>query len=451
MNNEIKEILVEYYKQATDIAIIPHQVMSSVLECIIKNGTKRIIQFVYFENAYSDETVFSVLKNYANKCEVIRIYGVKFLKQLQDDRCAFLLDRDAKLGIKSMICALSKAKKEELPEFVEFILFDNNVAIVNRSILDMENIYTEDSEVIKNCKKWEAFAISQSSARYSDDFLQEPLMQSADMLFEAASVLCSHDHINADSCQWYHSIWQYLRLLDMVSTPSWHHDFYCRKLLSNIGYGGQAKVLISGTADYSMLAYVYHTAKGKSIRADVSVLDLCDTPIFACKWYANKLGKTIVPIKESIFLYQSHVAYDMICADAFLTRFTGMQLQSVLNKWHDLLRDDGIIVTTVRIHDEQHICPAVPTEEAVQLFKTKAIERMEIWGRHINLSAEELGKKAENYARTMVSNCLGSKEHILDVIAQCGLKVDYIEDVEVQGELYPSRYLRLVLKKELME
>ena len=446
MDNRIKSILLDYYKEASDNALIPQPVLSKVLDQLIKNGAKKIIQFVYYENAYNDKIVFPVLSDRAAQCEVVRFYAIRFLKHLRDNRCNYLLDRDSQANIKSSICVLSKAKREALPDFAEFILIDDKIAIVNRSVMDVDNVYSEDADVVGNCKKWLDFAMRQSKMIYSDDFLQEPLMQSADMLYEAATVFCSNDHVNSKSCQWYHSIWQYLRLLDMVSTPSWHHDFYCKHLLSNVGHGGPANVLISGTADYSMLAYVYHVANEKSIRATVSVLDMCETPLIACQWYAKKTGKTVIPIKENIFKYSTQLKYDMICADAFLTRFAGEQLMSVLKKWKELLQDNGSIVTTVRVHDDAHACPAIPEEDAVQKFKTKAIQRTEVWGKYINLTPEEMGVKAEYYARTMVSNFLGSKEHIIKTINQCGFVIEHIEDVEVAGELYPSRYLRLVLR-----
>ena len=50
---------------------------------------------------------------------------------------------------------------------------------------------------------------------------------------------------------------------------------------------------------------------------------------------------------------------------------------------------------------------------------------------------------AKTYAKKMKSNNLGSKEDVLSVFTDVGFKLDYIEDVELQGELYPSRYIRL--------
>lgn len=447
MNDKIKQLLVGYYKKANDNFVIPQILLNEVLKIILDGGCKKITQFIYFENAYNEHNVFEALSQVASSVRVTRYYTIQYLKQMRDKKLEFILARDKKYGIESSVCALSKAHTDELPPFSEFIVFDDNCAIINRSIFETENILTEDKSAIENCNKWISFGLQQRELIYSQDFLQEPLMQSADMLYEVSSLCCTHNHVDKESCEWYHSIWQYLRLLDMVSTPSWHHDFYVSHLLENIEDGGTASAFISGTADYSILAYLLYVVKKRRIDADITVIDLCETPLFACRWYANKAEQKITTLRQSIFDIDEHKKYDLVCADAFLTRFKKDDLRSVLKKWYILLNDNGIVVTTVRIHDEKHVCPSVPTEEAVLNFRKKAELRMTAWERHINLTAEEMGDRAERYARKMVSNCLGTKEDILNEIVACGLCVKHIEDVELSGELYPSRYIRVVLAK----
>ena len=58
--------------------------------------------------------------------------------------------------------------------------------------------------------------------------LEEPLVLSADLVHGVAPVLCTSDHVDSFGCEWYHGTWQYLRLLNMVSTPTWHSQFYTK-------------------------------------------------------------------------------------------------------------------------------------------------------------------------------------------------------------------------------
>jgi hypothetical protein len=86
--------------------------------------------------------------------------------------------------------------------------------------------------------------------------LEEPMVTTAPLSFEVAPILCRGDYVSLDDCSWYHSIWQFLRIFNLVSTPTWHSQFYIYSLGSISVLGEFNRVLISGTADYSMLAHV---------------------------------------------------------------------------------------------------------------------------------------------------------------------------------------------------
>ena len=174
-----------------------------------------------------------------------------------------------------------------------------------------------------------------------------------------------------------------------------------------------------------------------------SVLDLCQTPLFACQWYAKREKIEINTICTSIFDLKEHNKFDLICTDAFLTRFSKDDMRRVISVWYDALSDGGNIVTTIRIHDDKHICPETPADEDIELFRRKAFERSKIWGNAINYSQEQVSVMAETYARKMKSNSIGSREDVLQVFGETGFEIIFLEDVDLQGELYPSRYLRI--------
>ena len=60
--------------------------------------------------------------------------------------------------------------------------------------------------------------------------LEEPMVTTAPIAQTLAPVLCQGDHVSPEDCSWYHAIWQYLRIFDMVSTPTWHASFYINEL-----------------------------------------------------------------------------------------------------------------------------------------------------------------------------------------------------------------------------
>lgn len=43
-------------------------------------------------------------------------------------------------------------------------------------------------------------------------------------------------------------------------------------------------MLISGTADYSMLAHLLQAYRNVEAAVHVTVLDRCETPLYLCRW-----------------------------------------------------------------------------------------------------------------------------------------------------------------------
>jgi len=273
--------------------------------------------------------------------------------------------------------------------------------------------------------------------------LEEPLVQSARVISGVAPVLCKEAYVDRHGCDWYHGTWQFLRLMDLVSTPSWHHDFYRAELDAAISRGASS-VLVSGTADYSVFAYVVDAFSRAGITGNIRVVDLCHTPLFACQWYAKRVGTEFEPISEDVLAYSSRNAdeFDIIVTDAFLTRFELAQFKTVLQAWDVALRPGGTVITTIRAHDESQ--SGVTAEEAINGFRDRSLVRWRRWENFVGISREEIATRAETYARRMVSHPLGSS---FELIEQLGTRFDVrsSEIAAVPGELYPTKYLRVVM------
>src|SRR6266550_1459365 len=100
--------------------------------------------------------------------------------------------------------------------------------------------------------------------------LVEPIVESAAWLDRVAATHCTST--DGRSCAWYHRSWQYLRLLGLVSNPSWHTDFFVDELRRAFAGREHVEVLVSGCADYSMFA---HVAFALDERVRCTALDWC--------------------------------------------------------------------------------------------------------------------------------------------------------------------------------
>lgn len=358
---------------------------------------------------------------------------------------------DEESGIQVAVVAAAMLSDDLVKSLIsEFAILDQGVTVqapaelhTERSGLWTVSASAENSRLLQETFT-DLWSIAlETSALPQDLDLEEPLVQSAPLLTELAPVLCGGNHINATECDWYHGSWQLFRLMDLVSTPTWHHDFYTDSLSDAVAAGAR-DLLISGTADYSVFAYVVEALKGLEGPSSVTIVDLCGTPLFACRWYGQRTGYEPTVVTKDIidFLAQSDRSFDAIVTDAFLTRFQATDVRSVLAGWHGALRPGGRVITTVRCHAER--VSGQDEEEAVRGFRSRAKSRWERWSPFIDLAPHEVADRAEVYARRMVSNPIGTQQEILDLISH-DFNVSSSEIAGVPGELHPTSYIRMIL------
>lgn len=273
--------------------------------------------------------------------------------------------------------------------------------------------------------------------------LEEPMITTAPMAYELAMVLCRGDHVSPEDCSWYHSIWQYLRIFDMVSTPTWHASFYREQLANLANVEGFERGLISGTADYSVLAHVLWAFRRKTV-PNITVVDLCETPLFLCKWYGKLVGVRVEAAAADILEYKSDRPFDFLATDAFLTRFDNKLRHAVVEQWHRLLRPGGIIITTARIESGLSGRLIRATPDQADAFRRRALQEARRWQGFIGRPLEEIANGAQRYAERMTSYSLGSAEELSELLTACGFAIDYLQVACVPGEMASTDYAEVV-------
>jgi SAM-dependent methyltransferase len=307
------------------------------------------------------------------------------------------------------------------------------------------------------------------------------LLMSANMMRTVAPMSCTRDYIDEQSCAWYHGVWQYLRLFDMVSSPAWHADFYHDALGTLINKRGGSRVLIYGAADYSMLAYLLAARGGASASddLDIRVLGRCQTPLLSCQWYASRVGVPVtlhqVDIRQDDAPSQPEIpeaTADLIVADGFLTRFSRCEVGAVLKNWARLLRPGGAVVTTIRLHS-RNSWPSdgaredgltgdrveEPTDstgaltlvsDAVTDFALRLRQRADGWQRLLGTDIDDLCDAARTYALRITSNDIGDVADVAEAFDRAGFVLDPSrrDPAKVDGELVPTEYLRIVAYKK---
>jgi hypothetical protein len=274
------------------------------------------------------------------------------------------------------------------------------------------------------------------------------LAECAPSMAATAAVLCQGGYVDSESCDWYHGTWPYLRCLGVVSSPAWHREFYGKALRHAIEDARRARprVLVSGTADFSMVEQLLHvtTMPGSTAAAvDITVLDRCPTPLEACDWYAKRAGIVLDTRAADIFdADPGSEPFDVITSDAFLTRFRRDQCVAVIRAWRRLLSANGTVVTTVRLHGQRETSRDAEADQrdfAERVYRLAEEHESEIFDDSRSIAAGAL-----TYARRMHSTDLGDEEAVVRMFEDNGFEVSWRDRARVSGELHPAEYLRLV-------
>ncbi|MCB9112238.1 MAG: class I SAM-dependent methyltransferase [Anaerolineales bacterium] len=365
------------------------------------------------------------------------------------------LDKEAGIDVKSLILA---HQPPLLPSTLDFGIWDDEIVCWVLRLPDENKpapIEWVVSRRIEDLSKYQAVRndlLNQQTSTMSPIMLDrelsldEPLLQSAPLMEMLSSYLCNGGSMDRDNCSWYHSAWQYLRLLDLVSTPSWHPNFYINRLVDDVTKGETRRVLITGTADYSVLAYVIEAFNQVDVKCEITVLDLCETPLHICRWYAATKGYNIRTIRADLLEFEEDVHFDKIVTDAFLTRFNDIDKPRILKKWYDLLGENGSIVTTVRLEGKTNQEPIGSSVNQITDFSKRAKDLAEIWYTFVRKPPEYVASLAEEYARHMVSFSVPDAETVKKLFIDAGFRIQLNERV-VKGEMKQTIYGEIVAWK----
>lgn len=265
--------------------------------------------------------------------------------------------------------------------------------------------------------------------------LDEPLATTAPLAKTVASVFCRPDHGTREDCSWYHGFWQYLRIFKLVSTPHRHAGFFFDSFGSLAREGSYRRVLVSGAADYAMLAHVLQAYRKEDAAADITVLDLCETPLFLCKWYAKQASTAIDTHASDILDREPGEPFDLICTHSFLSRFVRERRKDLISKWRELLRPGGKVVTSTRINLSGSPEPAGFTPGQVRAFGERVLHEARLWSDTLGIDPDEMADHARLYAERSVHHTAATQEEIVQLFEAGGFTLDRLNLTALRGSV----------------
>ncbi len=267
----------------------------------------------------------------------------------------------------------------------------------------------------------------------SRPLVDEPLAESAPIAHRLAREHCRKDPATGEDCAWYHGFWQYMRVMGVAKVSGGHAQFLVEALRSAGRSGRCARVLVSGSADYSMPAHVLWAYRAEAASLDLEVVDLCKTPIALTHWYAGRVGASVTGHVSDIVSFESTRPYDLVMTNSFLGYFDLPARARLFDRWSRLLRPGGKLVITNRIRPGVGHEPVGFTAEQAQVFRDTVRREAERWRDRLWFAPEEVARWADAYSARFRSVPVRSTAEVLELLRDHGFRVDRCDSAAAVG------------------
>ena len=256
---------------------------------------------------------------------------------------------------------------------------------------------------------------------------QEPLRESAPLALAFAANGCGIDPLTGSNCAWYHGTWQYLRILGIGAAPGAQGSQLTDALRQLARTGAFPRILLSGSADYSLLAHVLYAYDLEKAAAKPTVVDLCKTPLYLCEWYGKRYSRSVNTVAANILDFDSIEPFDLVCTHAFMGYFTPEQRKNLLDKWYSLLRSGGRVITIQRIRpDTRHDIVRFTSEEKaafIHKVKSEALANRD----SLDIDTGKLVAAAGIYAEQFFTYPIKSREELVSLFTTAGFEFRQLE------------------------
>ena len=251
----------------------------------------------------------------------------------------------------------------------------------------------------------------------------DPLEESAPLINDFARHHCLSGENGKAGCKDYHRLWQYLRLLGLTNSLKASISPFL-EIFNQLAEGKSSiRILISGSADYALLAYIITASRALEIESDITVLDRCKTPLFANQWYAEKVNAKISTHHGDILEYRNYNAFDLICTHNFIHYFPPEKRHKLMEQWYSLLQASGSVVTMQRIRPVMSQRDDSYDRVKASRFVTKVLSAYDSSELALNINREQIACYASSYVSSYSRFHLRSLEEVKSLFIEAGFEL----------------------------
>lgn len=258
-------------------------------------------------------------------------------------------------------------------------------------------------------------------------------MESAAIAQSVAERMCRFNAEAGESCAWYHGFRMYLRALGLAVSPQDHAEFYRNAVAAMAGQTHPLRVLVSGAVDYSMAAHVFWAAEESGVDVDVTVVDVCETPLYLNRWYSQREELPIATVHADILSYAPTRPFDLVCTNSFLGQFAPHQRPKLIEQWRSLLVPGGRVVTVTPVRPGSGAGLVGFSAEEAQKLRDVVVEAAEGCPQELGCDPHELARLTEAFAARMRIHPVRSLDEIRELFEAGGLTVKHLSSAPIGG------------------
>jgi SAM-dependent methyltransferase len=262
--------------------------------------------------------------------------------------------------------------------------------------------------------------------------IPDPLAEAALLAREIAPALCRAVSRYQGVCDWYHGFWLCLRLMGVGKTYGGQAGFYLPALQEIAGTGDSPRVLVTGSADYAIPSLVLSAYARETAGLQLTVTDLCETPLYLTRWYAERIGADVTTDRADILDYTTEEPFDVALTNSFFGSFAPEQRPGLFAAWARLLRPGGKLLFTNRLRPGVTGVVRFSPSEVEAYCNTVAGEASRL-PEPLNRDPEAMVAAARRYAETYISHPIGSQDDIVRYLEEAGFRVDSLVVAKREG------------------
>jgi SAM-dependent methyltransferase len=162
----------------------------------------------------------------------------------------------------------------------------------------------------------------------------EPLRDLAGEAYQLSDRLCG-------SCRDLHGLWPYIRL-SRASTGVEARESRLQDELRDLFDRGFRRVLIAGSQDTGLLTLIVHVGAGHDV--EITVLDICETPLELCRRLAKQWSLSIATIRRDLFELSMEQRFDTVLVHGTLQFIAADRRLEVLKRLRRAIRPAGQLI-----------------------------------------------------------------------------------------------------------